>query len=59
MYAPDVDLEAAKRAQEALNFEWQVEPDKMNVFVGEQWDRVDMHLHFMGLTAIPKEEHGE
>lgn len=55
-YAPDMDLEAAGRAQALLNFEQPVVPGKMNVFVGERWDRVGMHLHFMGLEPIPPEE---
>lgn len=55
-YAPEMDLEAAGRAQALLNFEQPVVPGKMNVFVGERWDRVGMHLHFMGLEPIPPEE---
>lgn len=51
-YAPDVDLEAAGRAQAVLAIGEQASPDVMACILGDRLESAQDHINRLGLTRI-------
>ncbi|MGB1959205.1 MAG: hypothetical protein ACPHP8_08695 [Luminiphilus sp.] len=55
-YSPDVDLEAAARAQATLVIGDKAAPERMTAIVGDRTESAQDHLAALGLSLIPVED---
>ncbi len=51
-YAPDVDLEAASRAQALLSVNDRATPDRVAAIIGDRHESAQSHVEALGLTRI-------
>ncbi len=51
-YAPDVDLEAASRAQTLLSVNDRATPDRVAAIIGDRHESAQSHVEALGLTII-------
>lgn len=58
-HVPDVDIEAATRAQALLSInDKPASPDRIAVILGDRLDSAMDHIEALGLVAVPYEEEG-